>query len=126
HTLLTRGFRCWRAWVLPFFIAVVVTMSWAIARTVAEDSSEFVRRMFVEDLFLRSTTAIDPVDASIWDYIGALFDRLAPWPLVVVVAWGVSRGAVWARLPGARSRVFGRQLTGDSAMLLACYCLIPL
>jgi len=126
HTLLTRGLRCWRAWVLPSLIVVVVTISWAIARTVAEDSSEFVRRMFVEDLFLRSTTAIDPVEASIWDYVGALFDRFAPWPLVVVVACGISWTVARARWRGEGSRVFGRQLTSDSAILLGCYCLIPL
>jgi hypothetical protein len=73
-----------------------------------------VRRMFLEDLLLRSTTAIDPVQASVWDYIGALFDRLMPWPLIVVIASALS----W--------RFAHQRLSGDSATLLWCYCLIPL
>lgn len=114
YCLLTRGFSTWRPWMLPLCIAVVITATWAVARTVAEDSGEFVRRMFVEDLLLRSTTAIDPVQASVWDYVGALFDRLAPWPLVVVIAWCLSGQ-------------FARQrLAGDFSTLLWCYCLIPL
>ncbi len=114
YCLLTRGVASWRVWVIPLCVIVLVTTTWAVARTIAEDSGEFVRRMFVEDLLLRSTTAIDPVRASVWDYIGALFDRLAPWPLVVVIAWGLS------------SRFTARRLSGDCGVLLWCYCLIPL
>jgi 4-amino-4-deoxy-L-arabinose transferase-like glycosyltransferase len=114
YCLLTRGVSSWRAWLLPVGITIAVTATWAIARTAAEGSSEFVRRMFLEDLFLRSTTAIDPVEASVWDYVGALFDRLAPWPLVVIIAWGLSR------------RFAARQSSEDFACLLWCYCLIPL
>ncbi len=114
YGLLVRGFASWRAWVLPVCIALLTTLTWAIARTVAEDSTEFVRRMFLEDLLLRSTTAIDPVRASVWDYIGALFDRLVPWPLIVIIALTLS----W--------RFAGRRLSGDFATLLWCYCLVPL
>lgn len=113
YCLLRRGLSSWRVWVLPVCIVIAIAATWAVARTVAEGSSEFIRRMFVEDLLLRSTTAIDPVQASVWDYIGALFDRLAPWPLVVVVAC-----CLWGR--------FARRLAGDFATLLWCYCLIPL
>jgi hypothetical protein len=70
--------------------------------------------MFVEDLLLRSTTAIDPVEASIWDYPGALFDRFAPWPLLVVCAWVLS------------GRFARQRLGDDSAVLLWSYCLLPL
>lgn len=114
YGLIARGFASWRIWVLPACIVIVTTVTWAIARTVAEDSGEFVRRMFLEDLLLRSTTAIDPVQASVWDYIGALFDRLMPWPLIVVIASALS----W--------RFAHQRLSGDSATLLWCYCLIPL
>lgn len=114
YGLIARGFASWRIWVLPACIVIVTTVTWAIARTVAEDSDEFVRRMFLEDLLLRSTTAIDPVQASVWDYIGALFDRLMPWPLIVVIASALS----W--------RFAHQRLSGDSATLLWCYCLIPL
>jgi 4-amino-4-deoxy-L-arabinose transferase-like glycosyltransferase len=114
YGLLTRGTAAWRAWVLPVCITVGVTAIWAVARCAAEDSNEFVRRMFVEDLLLRSTTAIDPVRPSWLDYLGALFDRLAPWPLIVLIAWALS------------ARFAQRRLSGDFACLLWCYCLIPL
>jgi 4-amino-4-deoxy-L-arabinose transferase-like glycosyltransferase len=114
YGLIARGFASWRILVLPVCIALVTTITWAVARTVAEDSSEFVRRMFLEDLLLRSTTAIDPVQASVWDYIGALFDRLVPWPLIVIIALTLS----W--------RFAGRRLSGDFSTLLWCYCLAPL
>jgi len=114
YCLLTRGISSWRVWVLPLCISILVTATWAVARTIAEGSSEFVRRMFVEDLLLRSTTAIDPVQASVWDYVGALFDRLAPWPLVVLIASSLS------------ARFASRRLSGDFGILLWCYCLIPL
>ena len=114
YGLIARGLASWRIWVLPASIVIVTMVTWAIARTVAEDSGEFVRRMFLEDLLLRSTTAIDPVQASVWDYIGALFDRLMPWPLIVVIASALS----W--------RFAHQRLSGDSATLLWCYCLIPL
>ena len=115
YCLLTRGVSSWRVWVLPVCIASAISATWAVARCAAEGSCEFVRRMFVEDLLLRSTTAIDPVRASAWDYVGALFDRLAPWPLIVLVACCLS-GRRFAK----------RHLTEDFSVLLWCYCLIPL
>jgi 4-amino-4-deoxy-L-arabinose transferase-like glycosyltransferase len=115
YCLITRGIASWRAWPLPLGIAAVTAMTWAVARSVAENSSEFVRRMFVEDLLLRSTSVIDPgASNGLWDYVGALFDRLAPWPLLVVAATCVSVG--FAR----------RRLASDFATLLWCFALIPL
>jgi 4-amino-4-deoxy-L-arabinose transferase-like glycosyltransferase len=114
YGLLRRGGSFWRVWVLPVSIMFIIVGTWVVARIVAEDSTEFVRRMFVEDLLLRSTTAIDPDKASLWDYPGALFDRFAPWPLLVACAWALSGR-------------FARQRVGDdSAVLLWCYCLVPL
>jgi 4-amino-4-deoxy-L-arabinose transferase-like glycosyltransferase len=127
YCLLTRGLPAWRAWMLPLCIAIVITATWAVARMVAENSGEFVRRMFVEDLLLRSTTAIDPVQASVWDYIGALFDRLAPWPLVVLIAWCLSGQFARQRLAGAGGAAAPRDFGNENfATLLWCYCLIPL
>jgi len=114
YGLITRGAGTWRVWPAPIAILVVVAATWAVARSVAENSWEFVRRMFVEDLLLRSTTQIDPGGNSGWDYIGALFDRFAPWPIVVLLALGASR-------------CFARQrMSSDSATLLWCFVLIPL
>lgn len=115
YCLVTRGFTSWRAWPLPFAVVAVTVVTWAVARSVAEGSSEFVRRMFIEDLLLRSTAVIDPgASNGPWDYVGALVDRLAPWPMVIVAALCIS------------VRFAGRRLTGDFATLLWCYALIPL
>jgi 4-amino-4-deoxy-L-arabinose transferase-like glycosyltransferase len=112
--LISRGVRSWRIWPLPLGITLLVAGTWAVSRSVAEDSWEFVRRMFVEDLLLRSTSEIDPGGSSIWDYVGALFDRLAPWPVIVLLAVGLSR--YFAK----------RRLSADSAVLVWCFALIPL
>jgi len=73
-----------------------------------------VRRMFVEDLLLRSTTEIDPGSNGGWDYLGGLFDRFAPWPIVVLAAVALSWNFVRQRS------------SADSATLLWCFVLIPL
>jgi 4-amino-4-deoxy-L-arabinose transferase-like glycosyltransferase len=121
YCLITRGIASWRVWPLPAAVIVVTAATWAVARSVAEDSWEFVRRMFVEDLLLRSTTSIDSITSidaggvnSAWDYVGALFDRLAPWPVFVLLAFGLSRHF-------ARHR-----LSSDTATLMWCYTLVPL
>jgi 4-amino-4-deoxy-L-arabinose transferase-like glycosyltransferase len=113
YGLITRGVGSWRLWPLPLGITTIAALTWAVARSVAEDSWEFVRRMFVEDLLLRSTTMIDPGGNSAWDYVGALFDRLAPWTFVVVLALCLSR--YFAR----------RRLSSDFATLTWCYALVP-
>jgi 4-amino-4-deoxy-L-arabinose transferase-like glycosyltransferase len=119
YCLITRGIASWRVWPLPVAITVVIAATWAVARSVAEDSWEFVHRMFVEDLLLRSTTSIDSTSINVgvnspWDYVGALFDRLAPWPFLVLLAFGLSRHF-------ARHR-----LSSDLATLMWCYTLVPL
>ena len=114
YYVITRGTNSWRVWPLPLGITVFIAATWAVARSVAEGSWEFVRRMFVEDLLLRSTTSIDPGGNSAWDYVGALFDRLAPWPVLVVLAFALSRYFA------------SRRLSSDFATLLWCFALIPL
>lgn len=113
--LLQRGARSWRIWPLPFAVLALIVATWALARTLAEGSTEFVSRMFTEDLLLRSTTMIDgggSVDP--WDYAGAVFDRIAPWPLLALL------GYVWAR----------RTLRGgpaeDGIRLLWAFALVPM
>jgi len=111
---ISRGVRSWRMWPLPLAITAIMAATWAVARSVSEGSWEFVRRMFTEDLLLRSTTEIDIGGSSPWDYVGCLFDRLAPWPLVVLAAFVLSR------------HFAKRWLSSDIATLLWCYALIPL
>jgi 4-amino-4-deoxy-L-arabinose transferase-like glycosyltransferase len=113
YCLITRGIGSWRLWPLPLAVTLVFAATWAVARSVAEGSWEFVRRMFVEDLLLRSTTMIDPGGNSAWDYIGALFDRFAPWTFVVLLAVGLAR------------HFATRRLSADFATLIWCYTLVP-
>jgi 4-amino-4-deoxy-L-arabinose transferase-like glycosyltransferase len=114
YGVITRGMSSWRAWPLPAGIVLIMTATWAVARSVDEGSCEFVRRMFIEDLLLRSTTMIDPGKNRPWDYVGNLFDRLAPWPLIALLAWYLTR------------RMTMQQLRKDHAILLWCYALVPL
>ncbi len=114
HHLLRRGVGSWRLWPIPLGIASTIAATWAIARSVSEGSREFVRRMFLEDLLLRSTTMIDPgVSGEPWDYAAALLDRFAPWPIIVLLAWALARRAF-------------RQRLGERGALLWAYALVPL
>jgi len=69
--------------------------------------------MVAEDLFQRSTSQIDPGGSSLWDYLGCLFDRCAPWPLVILA------GMMFAA--GSARRRFG----SDRWVLLWCCALVP-
>ena len=114
YCLATRGLNSWRWWLLPITIASLIGITWAAARTVAEDSGVFVHRMVVEDLLQRSTSEVDaPEGSSLWDYAGCLFDRMAPWPLVILA------GLVMVGR-GARKNFVSKQL-----LLVWCYALIP-
>lgn len=114
YALMTRGLRSWRIWPLPIFITALIALTWALARTVAEDSWTFVYRMVSEDLLMRSTSDIDAGGNSFWDYIGCLFDRIAPWPLFVVASLLVGGAAV------------RRRLASDRVLLIWCHALVPL
>jgi 4-amino-4-deoxy-L-arabinose transferase-like glycosyltransferase len=114
YCLATGRFNSWRWWLLPILIASLIAVTWAAARTVAEDSGVFVHRMVVEDLLQRSTSEVDaPEGSSLWDYAGCLFDRMAPWPLVILAGLMlVDRNA--------RKKFVSKQL-----LLVWCYALIP-
>ena len=111
--LIARGPASWRVWPVPALVAAAIAVTWAIARSVAEDSWEFVYRMVAEDLFQRSTSQIDPGGSSLWDYVGCLFDRMAPWPILILVGLLFAAGASRRRLESPRW------------LLLWCYALIP-
>jgi 4-amino-4-deoxy-L-arabinose transferase-like glycosyltransferase len=114
YCVATRGLSSWRLWVLPVSIAALIAITWAVARTVAEDSGVFVHRMVVEDLLQRSTSEVDaPGGSSLWDYAGCLFDRMAPWPLVIAAGWVLA-------VRGARQKWVAAHL-----LLVWCFALIP-
>jgi 4-amino-4-deoxy-L-arabinose transferase len=98
YCVVTRGFGSWRTWCLPILIASLMAITWAVARTVAEDSGEFVRRMVIEDLFQRSTSQVDAGSNGLWDYIGCLVDRIAPWPVVIAAGLFLAARRGWQRL----------------------------
>jgi 4-amino-4-deoxy-L-arabinose transferase-like glycosyltransferase len=113
YGVATGGGGSWRLWVLPLSIAFLIVGTWAVARS-AGDSGEFVHRMLVEDLLQRSTSQVDPGKNGPWDYLGCVFDRIAPWPLVILAAMLLARGST-------------RQGPGSEQWLLVwCYAVIPL
>ena len=115
YYLWVDGARSWRLWVLPTSIVLLVTVVWAAARTGSEGSDLFVQRMFLEDLLLRSSTVIDTgAEGHVWDYPGALIDRLAPWPLLAIGGWALRR---WVPAPTLPDREHA---------LLWTYALVPL
>jgi 4-amino-4-deoxy-L-arabinose transferase-like glycosyltransferase len=64
--------------------------AWAFARWQADGSTAFFIRMINEDLIGRSTSIVDRSSSSPFSYATALFDRFAPWPLVMIGAAGVA------------------------------------
>jgi hypothetical protein len=84
----------WRQWVPAVVLFAGIVGSWALVRTIKDGTAYFVIRMTYEDLFMRSTHLIDSGSYSLWGYAIALFDRFAPWPVIVILSWGYqSRGA---------------------------------
>lgn len=115
YLVWTRGWRSLALWRLPGAMLAITALVWAAARTAAEGSAEFVRRMFVEDLYLRATTTIDAGQHNgALDYVWALLDRFAPWPLFVLAAL----------LVAPRFLVTGR--SRDTTVLLTCFIVVPL
>jgi 4-amino-4-deoxy-L-arabinose transferase-like glycosyltransferase len=68
----------------------VIVGAWALARWRADGSPDFLIRMFREDVVERSTSIVDKSNSSPLGYVTALFDRFAPWPLLMIVAAGVA------------------------------------
>ncbi|HTQ81027.1 MAG TPA: glycosyltransferase family 39 protein, partial [Thermoanaerobaculia bacterium] len=114
-----RLFHC----LLALLVFAVPIGAWAFARYQADGSTYFLERMVREDLLDRSTQVIDKVTYSPFGYVSALFDRFAPWPLLVLAAlflalrkhdWRVDLGRL------------GRRLSRSWVPLLALWALVPL
>ena len=86
-----------RSWALAGRLFVTIVGGWALARSLADGSSTFVVRMMREDLFMRATQMVNKVTYAPYDYLGSVFDRLAPWPLVILVGFVAARRAL--RMP---------------------------
>jgi 4-amino-4-deoxy-L-arabinose transferase-like glycosyltransferase len=95
--------------LLAVLVFALPVAGWAAARWHADASPYFLERMVREDLCDRSLRVIDQVTYSPWSYVGALHDRLAPWPAMVWVGaiLGARRrrwrlGALYERLAEGR------------------------
>jgi 4-amino-4-deoxy-L-arabinose transferase-like glycosyltransferase len=80
-------------------VFAAVVGAWAAARWMADGSPDFLVRMLREDVLQRSTSIVDKSTSSPLGYVLALWDRFAPWPLLMVAAVGVvGRAGLWQRL----------------------------
>jgi 4-amino-4-deoxy-L-arabinose transferase-like glycosyltransferase len=81
----------------------LIVGAWAFTRWRADGSPDFFIRMFREDVVERSTSIVDKSTSSPLGYVAALFDRFAPWPLLMIVAAAVAlRDGRLRRLPRGR------------------------
>lgn len=99
-----------------------VATGWGAARWHADGSPYFLQRMIGEDLLARSMREIDQGTTDSWSYLESLFDRFAPWPLLLLGAAAVAaRTHGWRRIWNAWGRK-GRL----AAPLLTLWIAVPL
>jgi 4-amino-4-deoxy-L-arabinose transferase-like glycosyltransferase len=107
--------------ILAFLAFALPVAAWAAARIHADGSTHFLELMVQEDLLARSTSIIDKVTYSPFGYLGTLFDRFAPWPLLIL---GAAILAAWQER--LRLRAFGRRLAQGWLPFLLLWALVPL
>ena len=112
----------WGPCLLALLTFALPVATWAALRWRADGSPVFLERMVSEDLIARSTRVIDKVDYQSYDYAIAIFDRFAPWPLLVVAVFALA----WhLRRRGEPTRFRWLQPRG-SLLLLLLWALVPL
>ncbi len=102
---------------------LAVAGSWALARWQADGSPYFLQRMVGEDLLARSMREIDKGRSYPLSYLVSLFDRFAPWPLLILgglFTAGVTGWGGWGRLRAVLGRRGLRR-----APLLALWIVVP-
>ncbi len=82
-------------WLAALGVFVAIVGSWAAARWRADGSPEFLLRIVREDVVGRSTAIVDHSTSSPFGYVNGLFDRFAPWPLVILAAAGLAVRSGW-------------------------------
>ncbi len=114
----------WGACLAGAGLFLAATAAWALARWHADGSPYFLQRMVGEDLLARSLREIDKGTTDPWSYVESLFDRFAPWPLLLI---GTAALAVRARGWRAwlRAETWGRK-GRRAAPLLALWIAVPL
>jgi 4-amino-4-deoxy-L-arabinose transferase-like glycosyltransferase len=75
---------------LAIGIFALIVGAWGAARWRADGSPDFLLRMFREDVVGRSTSIVDRSTSSPFGYVTGIFDRFAPWPVLMLVAAGVA------------------------------------
>ncbi|MBV8199405.1 MAG: glycosyltransferase family 39 protein, partial [Acidobacteria bacterium] len=86
-------------WLVALGLFAAIVGSWAAARWRADGSPDFLLRMVREDVVGRSTAIVDNSTSSPFGYVTALFDRFAPWPLLIIAAGGAM---LWTGRDGLR------------------------
>jgi 4-amino-4-deoxy-L-arabinose transferase-like glycosyltransferase len=97
--LVAGGYLLWtgtwrRLRLVPCALALglfaLIVGAWALARWRADGSPDFLLRMFREDVVGRSTSIVDKSTSSPFGYLTGLFDRFAPWPVLMLAGAAVA------------------------------------
>ncbi|HSS48894.1 MAG TPA: glycosyltransferase family 39 protein, partial [Thermoanaerobaculia bacterium] len=123
YVLWSGSWRRQRVWpcILALLASALPVAAWAVARIHADGSAHFLVRMVQEDLLARSTSIIDKVTYSPISYLGALLDRFAPWPLLILAA-----AFLVAQEERFHLRALGRRLARGRMPFLLLWTLVPL
>jgi 4-amino-4-deoxy-L-arabinose transferase-like glycosyltransferase len=89
----------WREWLPAISLLLFIIFAWIFARIWVDHSTDFVHRMVREDLLGRSLKNIDTGSSGRFNYTLALFDRFAPWPVLIAAALLLKRNIQWRSLP---------------------------
>jgi 4-amino-4-deoxy-L-arabinose transferase-like glycosyltransferase len=89
-------------WLPALLLFGGVVVAWMLARVRHDGSAYFVSRMFREDLFWRATRVLDDETVRPWGYLAVLFERFAPWPLLLLAALSMARSTVGLQSPYMR------------------------
>jgi 4-amino-4-deoxy-L-arabinose transferase-like glycosyltransferase len=129
--LVAGGYLLWtgtwrRLRLVPCAVALglftLIVGAWAFARWRADGSPDFLLRMFREDVVGRSTSIVDKSTSSPFGYVTGIFDRFAPWPVLMLAAAAVALRAGDPQRPARPLRPARPEIT----RLLALWIGIPL
>ena len=112
----------WGPCLLALLTFALPVATWAGLRWRADGSPMFLERMVSEDLMARSTRVIDKVSYHPYSYAIAIFDRFAPWPLLVLLVFALAWFLRHRREP-TRFRWLRPQ---GALLLLLLWALVPL
>ena len=112
----------WGPCLLALLSFIVPVAAWAALRWHADGSPVFLERMVSEDLVARSTRVIDKVRYQPYSYATAIFDRFAPWPLLVLLVFALA----WFQRHRREPTRFRWLQPRGPLLLLLLWALVPL